>query len=527
MKQKTYLTVLLYLLLQFCLAQRRTAVTKDSLQPQHWGTSCWAAATANVVNFSRHVVDECQIIDIVIPPQTNYGQKPVCDEGELKECAELGSRSFLIDGDFFTNSLLKKYASFSTLKKRANHALSYRQILSIVTQNKPMIHWFDYDVLSEQSHVVNIIGYNTFARRIVDIAGKKTYINIDKNHQRWLYVYDPKPNCIGTYYLKNYQTYQLASPFGEGAYQDTYFDFKLKNSTRSKTYHSYIEGQLSTNNIYNPEGDSLLFVKRWFADFWNLLSTNNEMVKKMTGLDKGTINDSDLLLGSPLDIHRVEARDSANTKIQQIVIRKDAIEKVIPVLKCAASDSIPTFISAIIVRHSPTDSTQIVIDRIQALNIPESVVKEIKLRCPSSRIGTSNSVTVQKPTDLRTLTIGAGFIDTREGFQFLEFTNNGLTKIYDIHNRFNATNSILLREDFINKLGKNYFGNSINSSVSKTINKSDLLLSNSNVLDNKLTSFNLTTKTGIAIPISESKASIMQLKDYKRIKEIIFYQQHP
>jgi hypothetical protein len=48
-------------------------------------------------------------------------------------------------------------------------------------------------------------------------------------------------------------------------------------------------------------------MQTWFADFWNLMSTNNEMVKKMTGLDKSIISGSDLLLGCPLDIHRVEA----------------------------------------------------------------------------------------------------------------------------------------------------------------------------------------------------------------------------
>jgi hypothetical protein len=99
--------------------------------------------------------------------------------------------------------------------------------------------------------------------------------------------------------------------------------------------------------------------------------------------------------------------------------------------------------------------------------------------------------------------------------------NSGLSIIYDIHNRFNAINQILLRKDFNEKLGINYFGKAINGATLKIINKSDLTS-----LDSKLTSFNLTTKKGVAIPVLESKASIFELKDLKRVKEVIFFQQN-
>ena len=499
-RKTIYLTVIFTVISFFSFSQRKVIAAKKDFQPQHWGTSCWAAAIANVVNVSSSIkIRECKVIE-----KAGYR---ACSSSV--ECTDFGSRGFLIDKLDFGNVLIK-YKSYSSIKKPLSHALSYTKIQAIINQNKPLIYAFDFDPESALSHVVNIVGYNTFY---------DTIIKIDRNHNRWLYIYDPKPNCVGTFYLKNYQTYQFPSPVGsiDDSFQDTYFGF----SSKSRSTKSKVSGVCSTKNIYTPGLDSLKFVKQWFADFWNLISPRNKQIVAATGLNKNTMQGTELFLGTPLSIERVAARDSGVTPIQQIVVLKDDTEKIIPVIRCVGDDTIPKFVSAIVLRYE-LGGTKLVIDRIQALNIPESVVKEIKLGCPTLVSVPKASVAISNPTQIPEIKIGINFIETPEGFKYIRYGKGNEERVFDIYNQFQTPTQIIPIKDFRIKLGQYYLGESVSNvrvleKPSSTSNE---------LLDSNLQSFGLKDRDGRSIPVLDLRTQIRQSKNASKVSEIIFYQKN-
>lgn len=480
-----YLSVILLLISQLSMAQ---TINYSKFAPQKHGTSCWAAVTANVLNYGSacQVLKECDLLNKTMDESIHN----TCTISA--SCDDFGADNFLIKKDGY-EFILQTNTSFLSLANPLNHALHYRQIIhNIKVKKRPLIWSFDFDGAVNTNHFVNIVGFQNTK-------------NISSNHSRWLYIFDPKPNCVGTFYLKNYQTYQYPSTFEEEkSLQNTYVSIPTLRKSKGN-YILTLTGKPSVSDIYAD----ITQLEQWVANLWNNSDTTNKNFQKATGFDLK--NGSELLLGTQVNIERVQKRDTTrkDTKISQIVIADTPNAKVIPVLRCAQRDTFPTFVSAIIIKRCSTDTNQIVIDRIQSLSISSAISKEIGLTCPNASLLIPATKNIEYAT-IPTLFIPGSFIEAHENVSFFQLRD---TRVLDI-----GKSVIISENEFHKNFGKFYFSKYDTSDMKVISNPNRSLNSN---LYNGQSYLQFITKR---IEISDLREQIQQAPNKKSIKKLILWE---
>jgi hypothetical protein len=495
-----YLTVV-----NFANAQKKIIYPLDSAhwKAQQWGSTCWAAAATNTLNkiTNYDAPLECMVVDSMYKFRDTPYWNTMCSAPT--ECNNFGDDGLRVETKAEYIGTLKKFGSFSFVQYGYSHALRWRDIYYFLNRKtQPMIFSYDFDY-SSNNHVVNVIGYYFLK-------------NIDTNHQKWLYVFDPKPNCRGTFYLKNYQTYQLPSVLGadDEPLQTTYFNFSIPKRPSTKTKAVLFRGKRSNPNVY---ADSSNF-GRWFQDFWKSIELTDTDLQKVTGLTKSAVNGSDIYLGSAVAVNRIENRDGIQPQqMGTIMTESTSIQKVIPIFRCTKGDTTPQFISAVIIRPQLSDSTKIIIDRIQAYSVSEELFKEVHLTCPADDNRTDRKEIINLENRV-VINVPINFIETKEGFQFFEYKE----KIYDV-------NADILGGGVSKVLFYKKVGNV--SNVSKTVIIDKTTASNpaafSDILRNKGFEIDASNKVKIndkVVNVSDLQKQVQESYKSKNIKEVILIQ---
>jgi hypothetical protein len=166
---------------------------KGSWKPQKYTETCWGATLSNVsrVAWVNNQIDE--------------------DYFEMK-AGKILSTSTDYRSDIYLNTY-KKLIGLNYKYRRLfnNRVLTYEAINHYLRYKypRPLIYGFNYEDDRGGGHFTNIIGCDSSK-------------NIKKPHRYWLKIFDPKPDQIGTNYLKNYESYQRIT--NQNTLQSTFFN---------------------------------------------------------------------------------------------------------------------------------------------------------------------------------------------------------------------------------------------------------------------------------------------------------------
>ncbi|HEV7379166.1 MAG TPA: hypothetical protein VGN64_05185, partial [Dyadobacter sp.] len=167
--------------------------------PQSSPLSCWAATLSNVSRVSW----ESNII-----PESSY-------------CNHCSTSAENLD-------IVKAYAerNYNVQLVRDGSVLTWQGISAMLAKKRARPFIYSFKVQSAASyHTVNIFGY-------------ESVLNIDSRIRNWLYVYDPKPDSTGKFYMKNYLAYSLIhiTPNTDSNIdnQGTFYNFEKTGSTYKK-----------------------------------------------------------------------------------------------------------------------------------------------------------------------------------------------------------------------------------------------------------------------------------------------------
>jgi hypothetical protein len=337
----TYYTV--FILINF--------IGKAQMTPQTWRTSCWAATTENILKVQRKIpvaskgIKECQIV-------ANVNDSRIWCDSIYRDSP---SASFLIAKKQDYINILKNYCSFLYLEN-AGQTLSWNNITNL---NKPIIYCFDESNNDNLSHFVNI------------------YNNKDFGGFKGLYIFDPYPTKKGTYYLKNYATYQQSSANPSAGRQSTYYNFGDKKDASGKYLSTPSPGIPSNPNIYRSY--TYTNIRNTLLTIFHAISDSTPVVQIITGLSK-KIPSSKLVIGVPaipLDEFKTKTYHSDTSSV---VVNSTKLS-IIPVFRDSSNILKP--ISMIFLQrktpNSTTDYDTTVIERIQRLNLPDSIAQRITL----------------------------------------------------------------------------------------------------------------------------------------------------
>lgn len=204
---KNYLTLFCFLYAPL-FAQNK--VEGDCL-PQPSPNTCWAAALSNVsrVNWNR---ENRLTPDLLTRIEGEYSKTP----DHLEYIA--------------TSYFNFRFMSFDSILtwEAINSCFSYRF-------PRPLIYGYHlYDSFSTEGHFVNIVG--TRELRISH-----------QNHQKWLEIYNPKPDGLGSRFLKNYNAY-------------TYTWYPEFASNTQSTFYQFVDKRLK---LPSEIPNSKLPIKNW------------------------------------------------------------------------------------------------------------------------------------------------------------------------------------------------------------------------------------------------------------------------
>ncbi len=165
------------------------SVLKGSWEGQRQIFSCWAASLSNLTKCDYNKTIR------ILPEEYFYkGHRGVilCNENNIF--------TIIADSIFNFRSVRQdSILSFSAIQ----YCFSYRF-------SRPIIYSFGYRDIPG-GHFVNI--YGTTLAETDNIS-----------HQKWLNIFDPKPNTIGNRYYKNYKTYSIVEP-SQYLLQGTHYQF--------------------------------------------------------------------------------------------------------------------------------------------------------------------------------------------------------------------------------------------------------------------------------------------------------------
>ena len=170
---------------------------KGNWTPQNSQWSCWAASLSNLTrnNWSKEIKSESYF----------WNKVPAF-------IAAKNIKTLFIDSVF-----VKDFNFEYTHDKVLTFESIYRNFK--VKYPRPLIYSYGYDN-GNGGHFTNIIG-------------TRELTTTNPAHNKWLVIFDPKPDSIGSKYLKNYLTYQMVDTV-QKSLQGTYFNISNKKIRRKQ-----------------------------------------------------------------------------------------------------------------------------------------------------------------------------------------------------------------------------------------------------------------------------------------------------
>ena len=369
-----YLTVILSLFSNFF-------GHSQTWKPQTWSNSCWAAATENV--FSRRFLDstknvgECKLVRFKGGSATDW-----CTPAARTRTATM----LAVTSRSEYANIIKGYASFSYLKN-GNQTLAW-SILSNL--KKPIIFSMDLEN-SNTNHFVNIYHAKALGT------------------SKWLYVFDPLPTKIGTHYLKNYLAYQLPTQNPSMGLQTTYYNFGKKTYVTT-TGHTRYQATISTGipsraSIYSASTTVIAQFSGVFEE-----AKRDLVAQEITGFERIPL--ALIVMGLPA-ISVTSFRKNTSRTDSLSVLVSESRSQIIPIFS-DNSGRLKSVSLLVLLRKSAetADSNLVVWDRIQRLNLPDTVITKLNLPAIGETVNGVRTIKISKEL--------LEFIDTENGGLYLK-----------------------------------------------------------------------------------------------------------